>query len=830
MVARRGMPRGPFGSRFGGSAPVEGPGRTSAGAGRHAGMPSDTARRRRTPGRARRRRGAPQGAGRPRRRRAPRRPVDRDRGAGRRPPPGAGRAAHRLGQVRGLLRGHRAAAGRGRRPDRDHLAAARADAQPDRRRRARRHPRGDDQLDQHRGLDPHRAADRAPARSTCCWSAPSGSNNPGFRDEVLPQLAETAGLLVVDEAHCISDWGHDFRPDYRRIRTMLADLREGIPVLATTATANARVTARRRRAAGHATSWCCAARSTGSRCTSAVVRLKTAEQRLGWLADHLGELEGSGIIYCLTVAQTQEIADFLRARGHTVAAYSGQTETTERAGPRVRPRSPAGSRRWSRPARSAWASTPPSASSSTSARRPVPVAYYQQVGRAGRGTDQAQVVLLPALEDRDIWKYFASLAFPPEEQVRQTLRVLAERRRPLGTASLETYVDLSRTRLETMLKVLDVDGAVRRVHGGWAVDRPGLGLRPGPLRPGRRGPRARAAGDARLPRHRPLPDAVPARPARRPRRPQACGRCDNCGGLTCQRRGLRPGRGDAAERLARPGRAWSSRARCGPPRWPTSASTSRARSPTPPTEGRAVARLTDLGYGQPLRDLFRPGTARRTGPGAAGRGGHRGARRLAAAGRASIVVRRVRAPAAADQRPRRRALALPPDPGRRAGSRSPTPAVAPGQGAANSAQRVAAVLRRFRLEADQPARPGAALDDLVGTGWTLTLASRALREAGAGRRAPADAGHRELRLRHRPDGLGDEAGEHRAALAGDLREAGGQHLPQHAAEVLLDGEVAVLEDRRGAATARARRRRSRRRRAAASRCRSRGRRRGRRSP
>src|SRR6478736_3603182 len=72
--------------------------------------------------------------------------------------------------------------------------------------------------------------------------SPERLNNPGFRDNVLPRLAETTGLLVVDEAHCISDWGHDFRPDYRRIRQMLADLPEGIPVLATTATANARVT------------------------------------------------------------------------------------------------------------------------------------------------------------------------------------------------------------------------------------------------------------------------------------------------------------------------------------------------------------------------------------------------------------------------------------------------------------------------------------------------------------------------------------------------------------------------------------------------------------
>ena len=98
--------------------------------------------------------------------------------------------------------------------------------------------------------------------------SPERLNNPSFRDEVLPQLTETAGLLVVDEAHCISDWGHDFRPDYRRIRQMLTTLPPGIPVLATTATANARVTARRRRAARAPTSSCCAAPWTVSRCTS----------------------------------------------------------------------------------------------------------------------------------------------------------------------------------------------------------------------------------------------------------------------------------------------------------------------------------------------------------------------------------------------------------------------------------------------------------------------------------------------------------------------------------------------------------------------------------
>ena len=159
--------------------------------------------------------------------------------------------------------------------------------------------------------------------------SPERLNNPGFRDEVLPRLAATCGLLVVDEAHCISDWGHDFRPDYRRIRTLLGDLPDGIPVLATTATANARVTDDVAEQLGTDVLVLRGSLDRES-LRLGVVRLKTQAQRLAWLADHLAEQPGSGIVYCLTVAATQEIADYLRSRGHDVAAYSGQTDPTER--------------------------------------------------------------------------------------------------------------------------------------------------------------------------------------------------------------------------------------------------------------------------------------------------------------------------------------------------------------------------------------------------------------------------------------------------------------------------------------------------------------------
>ncbi|MFE0808927.1 RecQ family ATP-dependent DNA helicase [Streptomyces sp. NPDC058794] len=300
--------------------------------------------------------------------------------------------------------------------------------------------------------------------------SPERLNNPDFRDQVLPKLSAATGLLVVDEAHCISDWGHDFRPDYRRLRTMLTDLPPGVPVLATTATANARVTADVAEQLGTGgTSDALVLRGPLDResLSLGVLRLSDAAHRMAWLADHLHQLPGSGIIYTLTVAAAEEVTAFLRHRGHTVASYTGKTENADR-----------------QQAEDDLLANRVKALVATSALgmgfdKPdlgfvvhlgspsSPIAYYQQVGRAGRGVEHAEVLLLPGKEDEAIWEYFASLAFPSEELVRRTLDILARAERPLSLPALEPLVELRRSRLETMLKVLDVDGAVKRVKGGW---------------------------------------------------------------------------------------------------------------------------------------------------------------------------------------------------------------------------------------------------------------------------------------------------------------------------------------------------------------------------
>jgi len=271
--------------------------------------------------------------------------------------------------------------------------------------------------------------------------SPERLNNPGFRDEVLPQVAATAGLVVVDEAHCISDWGHDFRPDYRRIRTLLEDLPDGIPVLATTATANERVAldvAEQLAVSAHQGSRTSATsldasgtlvlRGTLDRESLhlGVVRLPNQASRLGWLADYLTRTEGSGIVYCLTVAATEQVADHLRSRDLAVAAYSGRTDPTERA--QAEDDLLAG-RVKALVATSALGmgfDKPDLAFVVHLGAPPSPIAYYQQVGRAGRAVERAEVVLLPGTDDVDIWNYFGSLGFPAESDVRATLQELTE--------------------------------------------------------------------------------------------------------------------------------------------------------------------------------------------------------------------------------------------------------------------------------------------------------------------------------------------------------------------------------------------------------------------
>ncbi|MFL6172778.1 MAG: RecQ family ATP-dependent DNA helicase [Marmoricola sp.] len=555
--------------------------------------------------------------------------------------------------------------------------------------------------------------------------SPERLNNPGFRDEVLPRLTESAGLLVIDEAHCISDWGHDFRPDYRRIRQMLADLPEGIPVLATTATANARVTQDVAEQLGRDVLVLRGELDRES-LSLAVLQLKRPEERLGWLADHLDELDGSGIIYTLTVAAASEIADFLRDRGHNVAAYSGQTETTER---QALEQDLLAGRLKALVATSALGmGFDATLGFVVNVGAPAsPVAYYQQVGRAGRGTDKATVVLLPAHEDRDIWRYFASLAFPPEQHVRTALSALESHGGAMSTATLETFVDLSRNRLEMMLKVLDVDGAVRRVQGGWTAtgqDWVYEQERYDRVAAARRDEQALMLEYIATERCRMrfLREALDDPGA------TDCGRCDNCVGLQVSADVSEAAIQGAGERLARPGVAVQPRKL-----WPSGMSNlgiELSGKIAAAEEGRVVARLTDLGLGQALRDLFRPGAPDAEVPASLVQGvlatlsdwqpRPDGIVGFESRSHPLLVDSLVDGLSRVGKIPVLGRIAIRNDD------------VAPGQGSTNSAQRVSAVSRRYALDAAEVAGKRVLLvDDLIVSGWSMTLAAYWLRQAGA---------------------------------------------------------------------------------------------------
>ncbi|MGW7407472.1 RecQ family ATP-dependent DNA helicase [Streptomyces sp. NPDC054833] len=439
--------------------------------------------------------------------------------------------------------------------------------------------------------------------------SPERLNNPDFRDQVLPKLAAATGLLVVDEAHCISDWGHDFRPDYRRLRTMLADLPPGVPVLATTATANARVTADVAEQLGTGgTSDALVLRGPLDRESLSlnVLRLPDAAHRMAWLADHLDDLPGSGIVYTLTVAAAEEVTAFLRQRGHTVASYTGKTENADRQqaeddllGNRVKAliATSALGMGFDKPDLGfvVHLGSPSS-----------PIAYYQQVGRAGRGVEHAEVLLLPGKEDEAIWEYFASLAFPSEDLVRRTLDVLARAAGPLSLPALEPLVELRRSRLETMLKVLDVDGAVRRVKGGWIAtgqqwtyeaERYAWVARQREAEQQAMREYASTTGCRMEYLQRQLDDEG-AKP---------CGRCDNCAGArftadtsTAALDAARVDLGRAGVEVE-PRRMW-------PTGLPAIGIDLKGRVPAgeQASAGRALGRLSDIGWGNRLRPMLAP--------------------------------------------------------------------------------------------------------------------------------------------------------------------------------------------------------------------------------
>ncbi|MFI7065338.1 RecQ family ATP-dependent DNA helicase [Kribbella sp. NPDC050124] len=301
--------------------------------------------------------------------------------------------------------------------------------------------------------------------------SPERLANPGFGRRVLDGLAGQVGLLVIDEAHAVSDWGHDFRPDYRRVADVLQQLNPKTPVLATTATANARVTDDVAHQLGEST---LVLRGPLARSSLqlAVVDALSPLDRFAWVVDHLPKLPGSGIVYTLTVSDAQRLAAAIQevhGRDVPVAAYTGGLDAGERESLEDALRANQLKALVATSALGMGYDKPDLGFVVHVGSPPSPVSYYQQVGRAGRGIDHAVVALLPSDADAGVWDYFATATIPVPENVNRLLRGLDGYGpdQPATVPALEAETGLRRTRVELMLKQLAVDGVVERVERGW---------------------------------------------------------------------------------------------------------------------------------------------------------------------------------------------------------------------------------------------------------------------------------------------------------------------------------------------------------------------------
>ena len=296
--------------------------------------------------------------------------------------------------------------------------------------------------------------------------SPERLGNPRFAARLGALLARV-GLIVIDEAHCISDWGFDFRPDYQRLARALLSTPTA-SVLATTATANERVTldigAQLQAQSGAST---VTFRGTLARTslTLSVVPGLSPLQRYAWIADALAQLPGSGIVYVLTVAEAERLTAFLRSCGFAVDAYTGQIDADTRLQVEDRLRHNQVKAVVATSALGMGYDKPDLGFCVHVGSPSTPVAYYQQVGRAGRAVAHAEGVLLPSDADERIWDYFATASIPDPQTAAKVLQSLDGDGRSL--IEIEADTGVRRGRLEALLKILAVEGVVDKDGSAW---------------------------------------------------------------------------------------------------------------------------------------------------------------------------------------------------------------------------------------------------------------------------------------------------------------------------------------------------------------------------
>ena len=300
--------------------------------------------------------------------------------------------------------------------------------------------------------------------------SPERLSNQVFIDQASSAFLKS-GLLVIDEAHCISDWGHDFRPDYRRIKRIINALPPNVPVLATTATANNRVVDDIIEQLGNEIKVSRGTLNRESLALYADTTHRDRSYRLAQVKNLIGNLSGTGIIYCLTVQDAKILGEWLKFNKISVEVYTGETEGYLREDIenklinnqlKVVVATQALGMGFDKSDISfvIHFQTPPS-----------PSHYYQQVGRAGRNIKNAFGFLLRGVEDEDIWKYFIESAVFTDEEVGSVLKALRKMNlvSPASRLDLEKHINIARGRLEKLLKKLEVEGFILKSDDGFEV-------------------------------------------------------------------------------------------------------------------------------------------------------------------------------------------------------------------------------------------------------------------------------------------------------------------------------------------------------------------------